>query len=266
LELKELLRRLNREGKTVFITSHVLSDLEEICTSLGVMEKGKLLRVGKIEDVMRGAGHTKRVRIKLAAAGFALGAWLAARPGVSEAREEGLEAEMVFPGTDGELAALLALNIAVFFALGLAAIRNQEGVGRILRTQEGGGAGWLDLAWPAPLLVAGAAAASLIVVAGVASGALFLIIFYVCIMILMAPLGIFSKPERAAFSAFLIPSGAFMLDHANCILRPAIWIAAFLAQCLLIAVFIGLQTKAIDELNPPASAPAAPPKRRSNRV
>jgi len=113
LELKELLRRLNREGKTVFITSHVLSDLEEICTSLVIMEKGKLLRVGKIGDVMRGAGRTRRVRIKLAAAGFALGAWLAGRPGVSEVKEAGLEAEMVFPGTDSELAALVrdAVNV-----------------------------------------------------------------------------------------------------------------------------------------------------------
>jgi len=113
LELKELLRRLNREGKTVFITSHVLSDLEEICTSLAIMEKGKLLRVGKIGDVMRGAGRTRRVRIKLAAAGFALGAWLAGRPGVSEVKEAGLEAEMVFPGTDSELAALVrdAVNV-----------------------------------------------------------------------------------------------------------------------------------------------------------
>src|SRR5437660_1705931 len=84
LELKDLIRRLNREGKTIFITSHVLSDLEEICTSLAIMEKGKLLRVGKIADVMRGAGMAKRVRIRLAAPGFALAAWLASQPGVSE--------------------------------------------------------------------------------------------------------------------------------------------------------------------------------------
>lgn len=107
LELKELIRKLNRERKTVFITSHVLSDLEEICTSLAIMEKGKLLRAGKIDDVMRGAGRTKRVRVKLAAGGFAFGAWLAGRPGVSDVKEEGLEAEMVFPGTDAELATLV---------------------------------------------------------------------------------------------------------------------------------------------------------------
>ena len=95
------------EGKTVLFTSHVLSDLEEICTSLAIMEKGKLLRVGKIGDVMRGAGMTKRVRIRLAAAGFALGGWLAAQPGVSEMKDDGLQAEFVFPGTDAELAVLV---------------------------------------------------------------------------------------------------------------------------------------------------------------
>jgi len=107
LELKDLIRRLNREGKTIFITSHVLSDLEEICTSLAIMEKGKLLRLGKIGDVMRGAGMTKRVRMRLAAPGFALGSWLANQPGVSETKDDGLEAEFVFPGTDTELAALV---------------------------------------------------------------------------------------------------------------------------------------------------------------
>ena len=47
VDLKDLLRELNRNGKTIFITSHILSDLEEICTSIAVMEKGRVLRVGR---------------------------------------------------------------------------------------------------------------------------------------------------------------------------------------------------------------------------
>src|SRR6185295_2703625 len=46
VELKDLLRGLHRSGKTIFITSHILSDLEELCTSIGILEKGRLLRVG----------------------------------------------------------------------------------------------------------------------------------------------------------------------------------------------------------------------------
>jgi ABC-2 type transport system ATP-binding protein len=107
LELKDLIRQLHREGRTIFITSHVLSDLEEICTSLAIMEKGKLLRVGKIDDVMHGAGRTKRVRMRLATAGFELGGWLVAQPGVAEVKEDNLSSEFVFPGTEAELAVLV---------------------------------------------------------------------------------------------------------------------------------------------------------------
>ena len=52
-----MLRELHRAGKTIFITSHILSDLEELCTSIGILEKGKLLRVGRLADVMREGGR-----------------------------------------------------------------------------------------------------------------------------------------------------------------------------------------------------------------
>lgn len=90
-------------------------------------------------------------------------------------------------------------------------------------------------------------------------GALFLIIFYTCAMIMMASLGVLTRPDRTAFSAFFIPSGAFELDHSKWILRPAVWSAAFVAQWLLTAFFIGLQRKTIDELNSPATMSAATP-------
>jgi ABC-2 type transport system ATP-binding protein len=87
-ELKLLIKNLHRSGKTIFITSHVLSDLEEICTSIGILEKGRLVRLGPLDQILRGesaaAGQApRRLRIKLAAAGFALGDWLAAQPGVT---------------------------------------------------------------------------------------------------------------------------------------------------------------------------------------
>ena len=119
LELKLLIKALNRNGKTIFVTSHVLSDLEEICTSIGILEKGKLARVGSLEQVLRGetgAGATaaapakRRYRVKMAAPGFALADWLAARPGVSDAAAEPQTphaATFGFSGNDEEIAALL---------------------------------------------------------------------------------------------------------------------------------------------------------------
>lgn len=107
LELKDLLRTMHRNGRTIFITSHVLPDLEEICTSLAILEKGKLLRHGKIADVMRSAGQMRRVRIRLASPEFALESWLAAHPGVTAVLQGAGATEFIFPGNDAELAALI---------------------------------------------------------------------------------------------------------------------------------------------------------------
>jgi hypothetical protein len=65
---------------------------------------------------------------------------------------------------------LLTLNILVFFCLGLVMLRNRERVRRIIRSREGTGISWLDLTWPAPLMITGTLAAGLLVVLGVAGG------------------------------------------------------------------------------------------------
>lgn len=107
LELKELLKQLHRNGTTIFITSHVLADLEEICTSLGILEKGKLLRIGKIAEVMKSASQGRLVRMRAANADFSLEKWLAGRTDISEVKIEGTSAEFHFSGNDEELAKLV---------------------------------------------------------------------------------------------------------------------------------------------------------------
>jgi len=111
LELKELIRELNRAGKTVFITSHVLSDLEEICTSVGILEKGRLVRVGPLDDVLREAALVgaagRRFRIRLAVPGFSLEEWLAAREGVSGVTMEPDGAMFAYTGEDTQVAELV---------------------------------------------------------------------------------------------------------------------------------------------------------------
>jgi ABC-2 type transport system ATP-binding protein len=112
VELKELLKDLHAKGKTIFITSHILADLEEICTSIAIIEKGRLLRVGRLEDVMREGKSVRRFRIRLAAAGFALAEWLAVRPRASEPVVDGAGVLFAFTGDDAELATLLRELVA----------------------------------------------------------------------------------------------------------------------------------------------------------
>jgi hypothetical protein len=91
------------------------------------------------------------------------------------------------------------------------------------------------------------------------TGVLFLVIFYVCVSILMGPLGMYSVPDRVPFSAFFVPSAVYLLDHGAWAIRPAIWSAAFLAQWIFIAAFIWLQQRIIAELSSNAQAPASSP-------
>lgn len=51
-EIKDVLKELNNEGKTIFFSSHIVSDIEEICNEVVVLEKGKLLYQGKTSDLV----------------------------------------------------------------------------------------------------------------------------------------------------------------------------------------------------------------------
>lgn len=107
-ELKLALRRLAERGATVFISSHILSELSEMCTSMCVMNCGRLLAAGRADDVRRQLGRNERV----ITAGFLAGGdgaldWLQARPGVDDATLSGDQVQFRFSGDDDAQAALL---------------------------------------------------------------------------------------------------------------------------------------------------------------
>ncbi len=51
VEIRELMKELARMGKTIFFSTHILADVSEICTRVGIIEAGKLLAVGKEADL-----------------------------------------------------------------------------------------------------------------------------------------------------------------------------------------------------------------------
>jgi ABC-2 type transport system ATP-binding protein len=53
LEMKALLNELRGMGKTILVSSHILSELADFCTSIGVIERGKLLAAGTIQEIQR---------------------------------------------------------------------------------------------------------------------------------------------------------------------------------------------------------------------
>jgi len=64
LEMKALLKELRRMGKTILISSHILTELADCCTSIGIIERGQLLMHGPIEDVYRRIRGNRIVQVK----------------------------------------------------------------------------------------------------------------------------------------------------------------------------------------------------------
>jgi len=66
IEIRELLRELKRMGKTIMISSHILSELEEICDHVGIIEQGRLVFSGTLEEIRPRLGIESKVRVRVA--------------------------------------------------------------------------------------------------------------------------------------------------------------------------------------------------------
>lgn len=64
IEIRELIRELQKLGKTIMVSSHILSELGEFCNKLGIVERGKLLVFGTIDDLMQQARAQSIIHLK----------------------------------------------------------------------------------------------------------------------------------------------------------------------------------------------------------
>jgi ABC-2 type transport system ATP-binding protein len=65
LEIKALLTELQRMGKTILISSHILSELADCCTSVGIIERGQLLLAGPMDEVYAQIRGNRMLRIRV---------------------------------------------------------------------------------------------------------------------------------------------------------------------------------------------------------
>jgi len=115
VELRELLRELRSLGKTIVISSHILPELEELCTSVAIVDRGAVLAHGKVGDIERRlrAGAVLRVRVVGGAEAIeAARAHFARDPRVASAAilDDGT-VELGFRGDDAQSALLLAAAV-----------------------------------------------------------------------------------------------------------------------------------------------------------
>ncbi|NWF81081.1 MAG: ABC transporter ATP-binding protein [Chloroflexi bacterium] len=65
VELRELLRTLRDMGKTVLVSSHILSELAEVCTEIGIIDSGKMVVSGPVDAVRRQLEGGARLRLRV---------------------------------------------------------------------------------------------------------------------------------------------------------------------------------------------------------
>ncbi|MEO7664159.1 MAG: ABC transporter ATP-binding protein, partial [Candidatus Limnocylindrales bacterium] len=116
VELRELLRELRALGKTILISSHILPELEELCTSVAIFHHGRVLSSGRISDIEQRLRIGAVLRARVLAEGEALEAarsWFAGQPDVaSSALLPDGTVELGFRGDEAGTAALLRAAIA----------------------------------------------------------------------------------------------------------------------------------------------------------
>ncbi|OPX44486.1 putative ABC transporter ATP-binding protein YbhF [Ruminiclostridium hungatei] len=65
IEMKEILRTLKSMGKTIIVSSHILPELAELCTAIGIIEKGRIVMSGTVEEITRKVYHAQTIRIRV---------------------------------------------------------------------------------------------------------------------------------------------------------------------------------------------------------
>jgi len=102
IEIRELLRELKRMGKTIMISSHILSELEEICDHVGIIEHGRLVFSGTLDEIKSRLGIQSKVRVRVADNPDRAVELLSALPQISQVQFVGDDIAVTFH--DGEQA------------------------------------------------------------------------------------------------------------------------------------------------------------------
>ena len=118
IELREMIRALADRGKAILISSHILTELAEICDVVGIIEQGRLVAVGTVEEIQKqGQAPQNVVEVRLLDGADGLAGWLARRSDVDQVRTDGQLIRFVHAGAPRSEADLLRAMIEAGFSV-----------------------------------------------------------------------------------------------------------------------------------------------------
>jgi ABC-2 type transport system ATP-binding protein len=112
IELREMIGRLAEAGKAILISSHILTELAEVCHKVAIIEQGRLVAVGSVAEISAKAQVRGIVRVKVLQDIERLTNWLTARDGISELKIDGDVAIFSHEGDRASEADLLKAMVA----------------------------------------------------------------------------------------------------------------------------------------------------------
>jgi ABC-2 type transport system ATP-binding protein len=115
IELREMIRQLAADGKTLLVSSHILTELAEMCDRVGIIEKGQLLAVGTVDDIQRHHGHRREVVVRVLGDARPVQGWLSERFPEFESRVDGQLLKFSHPGERADEARMLRSLIEAGF-------------------------------------------------------------------------------------------------------------------------------------------------------
>ena len=117
VEMREILKELQTMGKTIIISSHILPELTELCTMIGIIDQGRMRATGPVQEVIRQLTTGRRLRITVLGQKEEAAAVLKPLPAVHEVVTVNGTIEAQYDGDDaaaaGILQALTAAGIKV---------------------------------------------------------------------------------------------------------------------------------------------------------
>ncbi|WP_026885429.1 ABC transporter ATP-binding protein [Clostridium beijerinckii] len=106
-EMKNILKNLRDMGKTILVSSHILSELGEICTNIGVIESGKMVCQGTVEEIMSAVSGNHPIIITVTEKTQEAIKLLKEIPSVGRVKAEDNRISVNFSGNDEECVGLL---------------------------------------------------------------------------------------------------------------------------------------------------------------
>src|SRR5215212_3334634 len=108
IELRELIRVFAGQGKAILMSSHILTELAEICTGAVIIERGRILRAGSLDDIVVADTLERTLVIRALGDPATLHRMVLELPGVAAAEPDDGEVRVEFAGSDEAVSDLLA--------------------------------------------------------------------------------------------------------------------------------------------------------------